>query len=85
MESLWFEFKESAEEHFKTITEDSDDQEDYYSHFGLNVGECYIDKVKVEKFYVEEVGDVVTVEFYESYIDSGVNQEDYFHGFVIKA
>jgi len=77
------ELESAAEEHFKSITEDSDDQEGYYNHFGLNVGEAHVDKVKVDKFYVEEVGDVVTVDFYESYIDSGVNQEDYFHGFII--
>ncbi len=68
----YFEMKAAAEEHFKTVTEDSDDQE------------AHIEKVKVEKYFVGEVNTTVTVEFYEAYVDSGVSNEDYFHAFLIK-
>lgn len=80
----YFDLKAAAEEHFKTVTEDFDDQESYFKTFGLNVGEAHIEKVKVEKYFVDEVNTTVTVEFYEAYVDSGVNKEDYFHAFIIK-
>lgn len=80
----YFELKAAAEEHFKTVTEDSDDQEAYFKTFGLNVGEAHIDKVKVENYFVDEVNTTVTVEFYEAYVDSGVSNEDYFHAFLIE-
>lgn len=65
----YFELKEAAEEHFKS--------------FDLPSGEVHLDKVKTEKYFVEEVNTTVTVEFYEAYIDSGVSKEDYFYGFII--
>lgn len=80
----YFELKATAEDHFKTVTEDSDDQEAYFKAFGLNVGEAHIEKVKVEKYFVDEVNTTVTVEFYEAYVDSGGSNEDYFHAFLIK-
>ena len=80
----YFELKAAAEEHFKTVTEDSDDQEAYFKTFGLNVGEAHLEKVKVEKYFVDEVNTTVTVEFYEAYVDSGVSNEDYFHAFLIE-
>jgi len=58
---------ESAEEHFKSFNEDG----------------FFIDKVKTEKYFVEEVNATVTVDFYEAYVDSGANAEDYFYGFII--
>jgi hypothetical protein len=79
----YFELKAAAEEHFKTITKDYDDQEAYFKTFGLNVGEAHIEKVKVEKYFVEEENATVTVEYYEAYVDSGVNEGDYFHGFLV--
>lgn len=80
----YFEMKESVESHFKEITEDSDDQEEYYKMVGLNVGEAYIEKVKVERYFVDEVNTTVTVEFFESYIDSGVPKENYYHAYLIQ-
>ena len=79
----YFELEAAAGDHFKTVTEDFDDQEAYFSAFGLNVGEAHIEKVKVEKYFVDEVNTTVTVEFYEAYVDSGVPDEDYFHAFLI--
>ena len=80
----YFKLKAAAEEHFKTVTEDSDDQEAYFKTFGLNVGEAHVEKVKVEKYFVDEVNTTVTVEFYKSYVDSGVSNEDHFHAFLIE-
>lgn len=80
----YFELKAAAEEYFKTETEDSDDQEAYFKKFGLSVGKAHIQKVKVEKYFVDEVNTTVTVEFYEAYVDSGVSNEDYFHAFLIE-
>lgn len=48
------------------------------------IGEAKINKVKVDKYFVDEVNTTVSVEYYESHVDSGVNDEDYFHAFVIK-
>ena len=45
----YFELKAAAEEHFKTVTEDYDDQEAYFKTFGLNVGEAHFEKVKIEE------------------------------------
>lgn len=80
----FFDLQKASEEHFKQITEDQDDQEKYYQHFGLNVGEAHINKVKVENYFVDEVNTTVAVCFYESYIDSGVSNEDYFHAYLIR-
>lgn len=80
----YLELKSAAEEHFKEVTEDYEDQEVYFKTFGLNVGEARTEKVKVEKYFVDEVNTTVTVEFYEAYVDSGVSNEDYFHAFLIE-
>jgi len=80
----YFELKAAAEEHFIKVAEDSDGQEAYFKTFGLKVGEVRIEKVKVEKYFVDEVNTTVTVDFYEAYVDSGVSNEDYFHAFLIK-
>lgn len=80
----YFELKAAAEKHFKNVTEDIDNQEAYFKTFGLNVGEVHIDKVKVEKYFVDEVNTTVTVEFYKAYVDSGVSNEDYFHAYLIE-
>ena len=65
---------ESAEEYFKSFAnEDSN----------FNAEEVIIDKVKTEKYFVDEVNATVTVDFYEAYTDSGVSAEDYFYGFII--
>ena len=85
----YFELEAAAEEHFKTVTEDIklfgfDDQEAYFKTFGLNVGEAHVEKVKVEKYFVDEVNTTVTVKLYEAYVDSGVSYEDYFHAFLIE-
>ena len=63
----YFELKESAEEHFKSFNEEG----------------VFVDKVKTEKYFVDEVNATVTVDFYEAYVDSGANAEDYFYGFTI--
>ena len=65
---------ESAEEYFKSFAnEDSN----------FNAEGVFVDKVKTEKYFVEEVNATVTVDFYEAYVDSGANAEDYFYGFII--
>ena len=64
----------SAEEHFKSFANGDSN----YSTEGL-----FIDKVKTEKYFIEEVNATVTVDFYEAYVDSGANAEDYFYGFTI--
>ena len=65
---------ESADEYFKSFANGDSN----YSTEGF-----FIDKVKTEKYLIEEVNATVTVDFYEAYIDSGVNAEDYFYGFTI--
>ncbi len=80
----YFELKLAAEEHFKTVTKDYNDQESYFKTFGLNVGEAHYRQSKVEKYFVDELNTTVTVVFYESYVDSGVSNEDYFHAFLIE-
>lgn len=77
------ELEENANEYFNSITEDYEDREDYYSEFGLKVGECHTKAVKPKKYYIEENNTTATVNFYEGYIDSGVPAEDYFYGFYI--
>ena len=75
-------FEGSAKEHFNDITEEYEDREEYYSEFGLEVGDCTISKGKSsEEYYVNEMKSVVRVDYYESYIDSAVPSEDYFYGF----
>ena len=76
--------EKSAKEFFLSITSDSDDQEEYYKTFGLDVGDVYLNREKVEKYFVEEVNDTVEVQFYEAYIDSGVSNADYYHAFMLK-
>lgn len=77
------ELKENANKYFNSVTEDYEDRDDYYSQFGVKVGECHIKPVKTEKYYIQENNTTATVHFYEGYIDSGVPAEDYFYGFYI--
>jgi hypothetical protein len=77
------EMRSAAEEHFMNVTEGSDNQEEYYNYFGLDLGEVHINTVKIEKYFVEEVNTTVIVTLYEAYIDSGVSNEDYFHAYTI--
>ena len=65
---------ESADEYFKSFV--SGDSNHRMEGF-------FIDKVKTEKYFVDEVNATVTVDFYEAYVDSGANAEDYFYGFII--
>lgn len=64
----------SAEEHFKIFANGDSDP---------ITERVFIDKVKSERYFVEEVNATVTVDFYEAYVDSGANAEDYFYGFII--
>jgi hypothetical protein len=75
--------EEAANLFFKENTESCENQEKYYNQFGLKVGECHLNDVKTEKYYIEESNIDVTVFFVEGYIDSGINEEDYFHGYYI--
>ena len=70
--------------YFNDITEDYEDRGEYYKSFGVDLNDCIINKIRVEKYFNEEYNDITTVEFYEGYIDSGVDEVDYFHGYIIK-
>ena len=74
-------FYKNACNHFNDI--EFEYREYYYNQFGVELGECRFNKVKTEKYYVEDLKNVIEVQFYEAYIDSGVNEEDYFHGYIL--
>lgn len=78
------ELNNAACNHFNDVTEDYENREEYYKQFGVDLNDCRVEKVRVEKYFNEECNDVTTVEFYEGYIDSGVNEEDYFHGYIVR-
>ena len=78
------ELENHACSYFNNITEDYEDREEYYKSFGVDLNDCVINKIRVEKYFNEEYNDITTVEFYEGYIDSGVDEVDYFHGYIIK-
>ncbi len=75
----YLKLKEAAEQHFKDVTENLKSQD------FENIEDVKIDKVKIEYYFVEQLNKIVTVEFYEAYlIDSGMKDQDYFYGFIIK-
>ena len=79
----YFEFLSKAKQHFLSVTVDCDDQQAYFEMFGLDLGEVYVDDHRVEKYFVDEVNATVSVRYYEAYIDSGVNKENYFYGYLL--
>lgn len=76
--------EKAAKNFFLEITADNENQKEYYKHFGLELGEVRTERVKIEQYYVEDINCTVTVEFYEAYVDSGVSNEDYFHGYFLR-
>lgn len=77
------ELEENAKQFFNDTTAEYEDRASYYSKFGLQVGECFLDNVKNESFFNEESNCVMTVHFIEGCIDSGVPADSYFYGFYI--
>lgn len=79
----YFELLDDCKNFFKENTQDLENQQEYYEQFGLDFGDCFIDKVKTESYFNEEENCVNTVHFMEGYIDSGVPAESYYYGFYI--
>lgn len=76
-----FEAVKKAEEYFLSVTNDMEDPQQYYNGFGLEYGKVFTDKIKTEKYFVDEVNCVVDVNYIESYIDSG--SDDYFYSYYL--
>ena len=79
----YLELEKEANSHFKSITKDIEEEEDYCAHFELKIGECHLKEVREEMYSDDEFNMDFTIHFVESYIDPGVPAEDYFYGFHI--
>jgi hypothetical protein len=75
--------KNAANLMFKENTESCENQKEYYNKCGLEIGDCYLDDIETEKYYLEEENITVTVNFIKGYLDSSVPIEDYFFGYYI--
>jgi hypothetical protein len=75
--------EKAANDFFKENTESCEDQKKYYEKYGLEIGECHLNEIRTERYYIEENNIEITVNYVEGYIDSAVSEEDYFHGYYI--
>jgi hypothetical protein len=81
--TYFHEMYRAAKEHFNSVTAEYEDRETYYNNFGLTLGDVHADQINTESFYIEDHNYYVAVNFYQFYIDSAVNEEDYFKAYWI--